>query len=563
MKKTTGKTKRSPDLSEEVRELRKANKRYIRYIRSNTNRLLKVMGTLPLSPEELDNDTLLDLDPIGIVARSFGQVLDHLKETNRELTIARDELQAIFDATGVGISIIDPDFRIIKCNEKQRDLLMDGNTGEVTGRFCHEVYCAKESPGLDCPAVDTLATGRSVVVGDVEKKGKFFQVVTTPFKDGEGNITGVIEVLLDISEKKRAEFAEKEQRGFYLAEKLKLATVIQSLSDGLFVTGSDGAIISFNDAAHEITGLREEDVLGIHWQSFFRSLSSRQLKEDFDRTELNALTPDKRQLILQVTSAVVKDGDDKETGKVFTLRDVTEEIKRQEIYHRTEKLVALGQLSAGIAHELNTPLGSILGYARLLLKEKKLEPQKRERLEIIAQQAKRGSSIIDGLLKFSRHSNPSLMNMHETDMNKVIAGVLKILRTETEKRGITVSLELGPLPLIKADQRQMEQVIFNIVINSIQALRTKNGHIRVKTSDDGGHLKVEISDNGPGIPEDIRSKIFDPFFTTKPVGKGTGLGLSICAGIVNEHGGSISIDGAKGTGAIFVISLPAERVVSA
>lgn len=562
MKKPAGKAKRGSDLLEEVRELRKINRRHIRYIRSKTNQLLKVMGTRPLSPGELVDNNLFDSDPIGIVARSFEHVLNHLKKTNWELTIARDELQAIFDATGVGISIIDPDFRIIKCNEKQRELLMDRGLGDITGRFCHEVCCDKESPPLGCPAVDTLATGRSVVLRGVEKKGKYFQVITTPLKDGEGSVTGVIEVLLDISEKKRAEFAEKEQRGFYIAEKLKLATIIRSLSDGLFVTGRDGAIICFNVAAHNITGLREEDVLGMHWESFFRLLSVRQLKEDFGRTELNAVTPDKRQIILHVTSAVVKDGEGTETGKVFTLRDVTEEIKRQEIYHRTEKLVALGQLSAGVAHELNTPLGSILGYARLLLKEENLDPHSRERLEIIAEQAKRGGSIIDGLLNFSRHSNPFLMNLQLTDINDVIARVLKILRTETQKRGITLSAELGPLPPIKADKRQMEQVIFNIVINSVQALG-RNGNILVKTSGTEGRINIEIRDNGPGVPEDIKSKIFDPFFTTKPMGEGTGLGLSICAGIVNEHGGFISIDGAEGTGAVFVISLPVEGVLPA
>jgi PAS domain S-box-containing protein len=559
MRKSSGKPESGSGVVKKISDLKKVNKRHIRYIRSKTNQLLKVMGTKPLNPEELEDNTLLDLDPIGIVARSFGQVLSHLKETNKELTEARDEMQAIFDATGVGISIIDTNFKIIKCNEKQREFLMEGKSGKVTGRFCHDVCCKLESPRLGCPAVDTLASGKPVIQMGVLKKGKYFQVITSPLKNEEGSVTGVIEVLLDISEKKRAEFAEKEQRGFYLAEKLKLATIIQSLSDGLFVTGSDGTIISFNAAAHKITGLCEQDVLGMNWQSFFRVLSPRHLSEDFGNTELNVMTPDKRRLILHVTSSCVKDGDNKETGKVFTLRDVTEEIKRREIFHRTEKLVALGQLSAGVAHELNTPLGSILGYARLLLREENLDSHSRERLETIAEQAKRGSSIIDGLLNFSRHSNPFLMNLQLTDVNDVISRVLKILSTETEKRGITVSPELGSLPLIKADKRQMEQVIFNIVLNSVQALRRKKGRIRVRTSGSGGNVKVEIIDNGPGIPEEIRSKIFDPFFTTKPVGKGTGLGLSICAGIVNEHGGAITLDCAKGSGAVFVITLPSER----
>lgn len=180
-----------------------ANQKYARYIRDKVNQLLQVMGTFPLKPEELDDETLLDLDPIGIIADSFGQILEHMRETNRELTMARDQLQAIFDATGVGISIIDNDLRIINCNEKQKELLVDKSLGDVRGRHCYEVYCSKESPGLDCPAIDTLATGRSVVVREVEKKGNHFQIVTSPFKDSDGNIVGAIEVLLNINEKKK------------------------------------------------------------------------------------------------------------------------------------------------------------------------------------------------------------------------------------------------------------------------------------------------------------------------------------------------------------------------
>lgn len=250
-----------------------SNPMYSEYIRAKVNQLLQVMGSSPLKPEELDDETLVELDPIGIIAAAFEQVLAHLKETNRELTIVHDQLQAIFDATGVGISIIDREFRILKYNEKQRALLLHDGIGDVTGRYCYEVYCNKSSPDLVCPAIDTMETGKPMVIREVAKKGKHFQIVTTPYKDAEGKITGVIEVLLDISDTKRAKDAAREQRGFYLTEKTKLAAILQSLSEGLFVTDREGTIVSFNNAAGVITGFPEQEILGLHCGKFFAMLA--------------------------------------------------------------------------------------------------------------------------------------------------------------------------------------------------------------------------------------------------------------------------------------------------
>lgn len=543
-------------LQNENLALKEANSRYVRYIREKVNQLLQVMGTLSLKPEELDDNTLLDFDPIGIIANAFDQILEHLRETNRELAIARDELQAIFDATGVGISIIDMDFRILKCNEKQRALLVDKGISDVEGRYCYEVYCNKESPGLDCPAIDTMATGRSVIIREVEKKGKHFQIVTTPFKDSEGNNIGVIEVLLDITEKKRAEDAERMQREFYLAEKSKLATVVESLSDGLFVTNKEDRIISFNNTASRITGYSASEVMGLSYNQFFGMLSENMPLMEINKTlEMNIKTKDDRQLILSITSAIVKNSEGEDIGKVFTFRDITEEKQRLEIYHRTEKLVALGQLAAGIAHELNTPLGSILGYARLILKDKRLDAQQKERLEIIAEQAKRSSAIIKGLLNFARHSNPSLKNIQDADINEILSSNLKLLQAEIEKRQIHVETDFGAIPLVKIDIRQIEQALINIILNAIQAVK-ESGKIGIKTFAENDCIKIKISDNGPGIPEDIKPRIFDPFFTTKPVGEGTGLGLSISAGIISEHGGFIDVESVEGKGTTFIITLP-------
>ncbi len=204
-------------------DLRLGNEKLKRYIRDKVDHLLSVMGTKPLGKEELDDNTLLELDPIGIIALSFEQILEHQKETNRRLTVAKDQLQAVFDTVGVCISIIDEDMRIVNCNEKQKELLVSANT-EVIGRHCYEIYCGKDSQSLDCPAVETLATGRPVLIREVKKKNKHFQIVTSHMKDAEGQVTGAIEVSMDVTEKKRSEELMRQ------AEKL---TAIGLLAGGI------------------------------------------------------------------------------------------------------------------------------------------------------------------------------------------------------------------------------------------------------------------------------------------------------------------------------------------
>ncbi|HBI14937.1 MAG TPA: PAS domain-containing sensor histidine kinase [Desulfobulbaceae bacterium] len=546
----------------EVWRLQEENAGFARYIREKTNQLLQVMGTEPLRPEEFEDRELLNLDPIGIIAGSLEQVFEYLNETITKLSEARDEMQAIFDATGVGISIIDQDFSIVKYNEKQRELLVDKQLDNVCGRYCYEVYCLKNGPGLDCPAVDTFATGRPVVVNEVRKKDKYFQLVTTPFsRNTNGEVTRVIEVALDITARKKAEEEEQRQRGYYLAEKSKLASVLQSLSEGLLVTDSRNRIISANGAALQILDLSQQQVLELKIDELFADCPAGA------RTIFDVGTPHAcqnveirfrsatRELLLSVNSVPLVDPDGNPIGRVFTFRDITEEKHRQEVFHRTEKLAAVGQLSAGIAHELNTPLGSILGYARLLLKGSNLQPDQRERLGIIAEQAKKSGAIIRELLDFSRLSTPLPNQAMRCDLNKVVAEAIRVLQTELDKRFINVKLELSKIPEVEADPKRLEQVFVNMLLNSAQAIGS-NGEISISSHCSGHEVRVSVSDSGPGISPENLSRIFDPFFTTKPVGTGTGLGLSICAGIIKDYGGAIDVRSTPEEGTSFTIILP-------
>jgi len=357
-----------------------------------------------------------------------------------------------------------------------------------------------------------------------------------------------------------ANFEALERSGKEIqTEKNKLEALVRSIADGIFVSNSDGLIITFNRAAEDISGYREQEVLGLHCEEVFKS----KLCEDAcalhneDKTirnkETEIITKDGRRRIVSVSSSIIRDSDGNTIGGVQTFRDITDENQRQVMLCQAEKLAAIGQMSAGIAHEINNPLGNILGYAKLLLKDGNLNEIQREKLEIITEQAQKGSGVVQGLLDYSRQTGS---RKETVSINKVIESVIKLLAPQTDKSKITIAPRLSNIPDITADPRQIEQVLFNLMVNAMQAIDT-SGTIRVETFMSGGkHIEIRVQDTGPGVPEDIQCKIFDPFFTTKPVGKGTGLGLSVCVGIIRDHGGSIDVISEAGEGATFVVRLP-------
>ncbi|MBI4249276.1 MAG: response regulator [Elusimicrobia bacterium] len=222
---------------------------------------------------------------------------------------------------------------------------------------------------------------------------------------------------------------------------------------------------------------------------------------------------------------------------------------------QSEKLAAIGQLSAGVAHELNNPLTGILGFTQILLQDEEITAKQREDLEVIQSQSQRCRQIVQSLLQFSRKQNP-----HKEPLNavQVFNSVLKFVKYDVSKAGIELISELPEtLPPIWGDSSQLQQVLLNILTNAMHALEggeSKKLILRAFTK--SGRVVVEVEDNGRGIPEKHLSEIFDPFFTTKPIGQGTGLGLSISFGIMQEHQGSIQVKSEEGRGAKFILDFP-------
>lgn len=208
----------------------------------------------------------------------------------------------------------------------------------------------------------------------------------------------------------------------------------------------------------------------------------------------------------------------------------------------SEKMASVGQMAAGVAHEINTPLGIILGYAQLMMDDFEEESEVHQNLEVVERQTKACRKIVSDLLKFSRQSESA---KQEIDINEVITEVLAVTEHNLNLDHIQLERNLAEdLPAVIGDIGKLRQVFVNLVTNAHHAMEDNGGTLLVETNKDTAADVVEIvvKDNGAGIPEEIKNRVFDPFFTTKPVGKGTGLGLSVSYGIIQEHGGTITVE---------------------
>jgi two-component system NtrC family sensor kinase len=234
----------------------------------------------------------------------------------------------------------------------------------------------------------------------------------------------------------------------------------------------------------------------------------------------------------------------------------TAELRRMQAQMiQSEKMVAIGKLAAGVAHEINNPLTGVLTNSSLMLEDLPDDHPWREDLQTIVNETLRCRKIVKGLLDFSRQTKPqrTLLNM-----DQVVEDVLALVRNQTVFRSIRLSWNLDPhLPDVLADADQMRQVVLNIVLNAAEAM-VQGGELRVSSSADRvrGTVDVAIADTGPGIPDEVRARIFEPFFTTKKTG--TGLGLAVAYGIMERHRGELLIDTARGKGTTFTIRLPIE-----
>ncbi len=260
-------------------------------------------------------------------------------------------------------------------------------------------------------------------------------------------------------------------------------------------------------------------------------------------------------IYLEVTTSPIFDEKGEVVASVHVTRDITERRQRQDSLIVTDRLASVGELASGIAHELNNPLTSVIGFSQLIL-DKDVPDDIREDVRIISSEAQRAAAVVKNLLTFARKHAPvkQLVNV-----NDIIEKVLELRAYEEKVSNIRVNTRFAAdLPQVTADYFQLQQVFLNIIINAeyfmIEA--HNKGTLTVTTERLGDIIRASLADNGPGILAENLGHLFDPFFTTKEVGRGTGLGLSICHGVITEHGGQVYAESELGKGATFIVELP-------
>jgi PAS domain S-box-containing protein len=344
-----------------------------------------------------------------------------------------------------------------------------------------------------------------------------------------------------------------------------IRSVVEGLREGLIALDRDGRIVAWNRAMEQWCGVPGDELMGRalfdvnpHFKNEAVAEPLRQLlRGDIDEFKLDGVAHETlrgEHVAWNIRGGLIRHGAEA-AGAVLLIEDITDRLGLERAARQAEKLAALGTLAAGLAHELNNPIGIISSRAELMLLESEsapLAPDVAEDLKVIHRHAQRVARIAQGLLSFARHSAGE---RGRVDLNQVVDETLLLAEKMIVKDGLTLQRALTPgLPPIWGDANALQQVVMNLVTNARDAVKG-GGEISVETSavaEPPGGVQLVVRDSGPGIPPEILPKIFDPFFTTKA--EGTGLGLSISYGIVREHQGTVDVQSAPGRGTTFVLT---------
>jgi two-component system NtrC family sensor kinase len=492
------------------------------------------------------------------------------------LTLTDERLRCVLDAIPARVSLLDRDQRHCYVNKEYAELA-GRPIDEILGRTVAEVLGNAAYDGLKVQSERALAgeTVRWEGWLPFASGSRLVQRIYVPYRTESGSIDGYLVFARDLAQLDSGEWILPDQLAALHATEALNAAITASALDCIIAIDEAGQIIEFNPAAEETFGYKRADVMGRsmselivppalrrrHAEGFERYLRTGETSVLGRRIELQGMRADGSIFPVELTISEVR----LPHRRLFTayLRDLTAahearvEIERQrEALHQSEKLAALGSLLAGVAHELNNPLSILIGNALMLQDDTKEASQALvERAQRIQTAAERCGRIVRSFLAMARQRKTQLRSV---EIEFLIRGALQLLAYGLRVASIDVEQKIAPgLPPVYCDPDQMTQVLTNLFVNAQQALEGEPPPRRVCVSAaaDGDAIVIEVADNGPGIPTYLRSRVFDPFFTTKPVGAGTGIGLAVSRGIVEAHGGSLTL-ATPDRGATFVLRLP-------
>jgi PAS domain S-box-containing protein len=503
---------------------------------------------------------LLDNPHVNGVVVNLHDITSH-RRTEEELRRTQRRYQRLFDdapamyvltrATPDGPLILD-------CNAAFAQAL-GYDRAELRGRPLADFYTpASRTALLTGGYAQALAGGitdaeRQLVARDGRVIDTLLRAV--PEHDHAGRVTGTRAMFVDITARKRAEEAAA-----------LLASIVRSSDDAILAVSLDGMVQSWNGGAERIFAVDADEAVGRPiqallpdgWEGWEAIAADVRRGVGRDHLAVHLRRADGSLAELSVTVSPIRNADGAVVSAAFVARDVTEQRRLAQRLAQAERLSALGELAAGVAHEVNNPLTAVVATAELLLHQE-LTPVVRDDLALIHREAQRAGDIVRSLLRFARHREPVREPLAP---DTVLNDALAVLEHRLARHRIQVRRRCEPTPLIMADRDQLTQVLINLVNNAIDAMEA-GGELTVAVTPCAEGVAFTVSDTGPGIAAEVLPRIFDPFFTTKPPGEGTGLGLSIAHGIVQAHGGHISASNRPEGGACFRVVLPAAPALAA
>ena len=344
----------------------------------------------------------------------------------------------------------------------------------------------------------------------------------------------------------------------------KYRRIFEGSMDIIMVLDPDSGFLDINQAGLSILGYASKDELIAsatladlivspqNLRDLLEEIAAVGFRKDLECT-VRTRDGENRTWLFSLTARKTTDGE--AAGFEGIAKDITHRKKMEEQLLQAERLASLGELSAGVAHEVNNPLGMILGYTQLLLRTEPKDTQNYNDLKIIEKHARNCKAIVEDLLSFARSSETQ---KGVVNVNDLLLEVISVVDHQFKLDNITIETKLDTsIPTLNADGEKLKQVFMNLLMNAKQAIEVK-GQIQISTDHDSSRNEVIVTvvDSGSGIPPEVQEKIFDPFFTTKPTGQGTGLGLSVSYGIIKDHHGEIFVQSTPGTGSTFTTTLP-------
>lgn len=497
------------------------------------------------------------------LARTVNLIAASVRRRREEMDELLSMYQSLFDGVPCMITVQDRNLRLIRYNR-----LFGDQFGAKPVEHCYKVYKGRNEKCVNCPVEKTFADGKSHTAEEqgYYKDGTqaYWIVRTAPVHDGSGKVTAVMEMCLDITQRKELEQKLKKSERKY-------STIFDNIPVAVFELDAKTLNVrNCNRNMSKLYAYYKGEVIGKPFTMLFApgagEACQKALREHKSIAQAKHMGKEGQELFVSIDlSSTTLDGDE---ILLAVVTDITDRIRAEQQVIQSSKMATLGEMAAGVAHELNQPLAVLKMVANYFeRKSRKGESPNQEQLQQmtdkIVNNVNRASKIIEHMREFGRKPN---LESVEVQINDVMQKSFDFFSEQLKIRDITVKWELDQnQPPVMANPNRLEQVFINLLVNARDAIddkcsdkpcSEKDRVITLRTRSNTRHVIAEVSDTGHGIPKEILGRIFEPFFSTKEVGRGTGLGLSICYDIITDYDGTIHFFSKPGQGARFVVTFP-------